>query len=519
MSSDSIATIDLSAASAPRPPPEDVLPQEPVAPPPREPPRWLGAVGRLGAVLGCFALAALLQWRGLDWAASSASWLEGVPRPGGLPEVGAIAVLWRKTTTHGLSLGHAASLWQLFAGGGLLAALVLVAWQLRGLAAAITALALFLLWPTSRGLLSTVGAEAPLAAALLFVALAGLVAWARPLVSALLLGGSIAALVLVHPLGLPLAIVATLAVLILPLRRGVEPLPGIEPHEGLWPHAVTVPNLAGLLFGAGLLAAAHGTGGLKIVWMRYMADWRAPVVTPWMGGLADWPVLGPIVALAAQSSLPILVLAISAGVGAVRRPTDPVALPVALTFGSWLAIAWIGLPTIGFADAATLLAPGAVLLAAVMVVDVARELWARGTTGARSGGVVLAIALLLAFFADQRLAVPDRRNLLGHLPGVMASSTGVQPAVLRPADLGLLYRKPTSTTILPAHLGGNPLAMALRQLHPPLQGLNFGAAFSTELVLVATMPSGTVEDLWAHIGKQEACSADGKTCLIRIRGK
>ena len=518
MNSDSIATIDLATAARP---PDAPLPEASPPPPlpPSLPPRWLGPAVRFLAIGLCLALAAILQLRGLDWTASATSWLEGVPRTGGAAEVGAIAVLWRKGTALGLTLGQVVSLWQFVVAGGLLAALGLVAWRLRGLTAAIVALALFLLWPASRGLIATVGAETPLAAALLLTALAGLLAWPRPLVSALLLDGALAFLVLVHPLGLPLAIVAVLAVLILPLRRGIEPLPGIEPHEGLWPHAVTVPNLTGLALAAGLIASAHGSGGLKLAWARQIAEWRAPVVTPWLGGMANWPVVGALVAFAGQLSLPLLVLACAAGVGAVRRPSDPIALPVGLFFGTGLVLVWLGLPTPGWIDGVTLLAPGLVLLAAIVAVDVGRELWARGTTGSRTGGVVLAVATLLAILADDRLAAPDRRNLLAHMPGVMTSAIGAQPAVLRPADLGLLYRKPTATAILPGHLGGNALATALRQLHPPLQGVNFGAAFSMDFVLVANTPNAIVEDMWAHIGRQEACSADGKTCLVRIRSK
>ncbi len=516
MSSDSVATIDLSAPPAPLPPPE--APPEPIAPPPPPPPRWLGQAQRALGVVLCLIAVALLQWRGLDWAASATGWLEGVGRAGGVAERGAVALLWHKGVAAGLSLGTAASIWEFASGSLLLASVLLVAWQLRGLAAGFVAVALVLAWPTARGLLFTVGAEAPLAAALLLVVLAGLVAWARPLVSALVLGAALALLVLAHPLGLPLAIVAILAVLILPLRRGVEPLPGIEPHEGLWPHAVTVPNLTGILLGAGLLAATYGSGGFKLAWARQLAEWRAPVVTPWLGGMANWPLLGPLVALAGQTSVPVLVLATSAGVGAVRRPTDPTALLAAVVFGSWLALVWLGLPTPGLVDGVALLAPGLAVLAAVQAVDVARELWARGTTGVRSGGIVLAVATMLAFLADQRLAAPDRRNLLAHVPGVMAVAVGAQPAVLRPADLGLLYQKPVATAILPAHLGGNALALALRQLHPPLQGLNYGAPFSTDLVLVA-MPGASVEALWTQIGRQEACTADGKSCLVRIRDK
>ena len=250
-----------------------------------------------------------------------------------------------------------------------------------------------------------------------------------------------------------------------------------------------------------------------------MVEWRAPVVTPWLGGLADRPVVGPIVLLLGQTPLPILVLACAAAIGAVRRPSDPKALLAAIVLGTWIALAWLGLPTPGLVDGVALAAPGLILLCALMVVDLAREIWMRGTTGARSGGVALAFVTLLVFLADQRLASADRRNLLAHLPGVMTTVVGAQPAVLRPADLGLLYRKPTSTAILPGHLGGNALATALRHLHPPLQGINFGAAFSTDLVLVSTTPGAQLEEMWAQIGKQDACSADGKTCLVRIRVK
>ena len=86
----------------------------------------------------------------------------------------------------------------------------------------------------------------------------------------------------------------------------------------------------------------------------------------------------------------------------------------------------------------------------------------------------------------------------------------------------MLYQKPIATTILPSHLGGNALAMALRQLHPPLQGVNFGAAFSADQVLVTAPPQASgvsVEDMWSQIGKAEACTADGRTCLVRIRVK
>ncbi len=512
MNSDSIATIDLASAAKPPEPPEAPRPS------PRSP-RWLAPSGRFLAIGLCLGLAGVLQVRGLDWAASAASWLDGVARPGGVPDVGLVALLWRKSAAVGLSLGQAVSVWQFAAAGGLLATVLLAAWQLRGLTAAIAAVGLFLLWPLSRGLLTTVGAEAPLAAALLLAVLAGLIAWARPLLSAVLLGVALACLVLLHPLGLPLAVVALLAVLILPLRRGVEPLAGVEPHEGLWPHAVTVPNLAGFALAAGIVAATYGAGGLKLAWTRQIAEWRAPTVAPLLGGVADWPLLGPLVVFAGQITTPVLVLACAAAVGAIRRPSDPTALPSAVVFGTALALVWLGLPTPGLVDGVALLAPGLILLAAVLAVDVARELWARGSPGVRAGGVVLAIATLLAFLADQRLAAPDRRNLLAHLPGIMATSLGAQPAVLRPADMGLLYRKPVATGILPGHLGGNALATALRQLHPPLQGVNFGAAFSMDQMLVTPASGGSVEAMWAQIGRDPVCTADGRTCLVRIRVK
>jgi hypothetical protein len=514
---DAVATIALQAAGQAQPP-EPPHETQTTAPPRR----WLARALRFLAFGLCLALAGAMQWRGLGWTASATSWLDGAARTGGLPENGAVATLWHKATTIGLTLGQAASLWQFCVAGALLSALLVVAWRLRGAVVAILALALFLLWPTTRGLLDTIGAEAPLATLLLTVALAGLVAWPRPLVAATLLGLSLAGLVLVHPLGLPLAIVALLVIPVLPLRDQTandEALPGVEPGEGLWPQAVTLAHVAGIALAIGVVAAAYGPGGFKIAWMHLIGEWRAPVVTPWLGGITSWPLLGPLVAFAAQVPVPLLVLAGAATVSAVRRPADPSALPVGLGFGAWLALTWLGLPTPGYVDAVALLAPGIVLLAAVMIVDVGRELLARGTAGARTGGLVLAVATLLALLGDLRLAAPDRRNLLAHIPGVMTDAVGAQPAVLRPAELGLLYQKPLATTILPSHLGGNALASALRALHPPLQGLNFGAAFSTDQVLVATTPGVSVEAMWTHIGKRLACTEDGRTCLIRIRGK
>ena len=528
--SDAIATIALAAAVPQRqtPPPTPLEPIQPLeAPQPPQPDpaprrRWWTPVLQFLAIGFCLALAGALQSRGLSWTASAAPWLDGAARAGGLPENGAVATLWHKATTLGMTLGQAVSLWQFCAAGAVLSALVLVASRLRGPAAAVVALALFLLWPTARGLLDTVGAETPLAALLLFVLLAGVESWPRPLVAATLLGLSLAGLVLAHPLGLPLALVAMLLIPVLPLRgpaASEERLPGIEPGEGLWPRAATLAHLAGIALAIGLVAAAHGPGGFKIAWMHLTGEWRAPVVTPWLGGLAGWPVVGPLVTLVAQVPVPVLVLAIAATVGAVRRPADPSALAVALVLGAGLALLWLGLPTPGYVDVVALLAPGLVLLAAVVIIDVARELLARGTAGARTGGLVLAVATLLALLGDLRLAAPDRRNLFAHIPGVLSDSVGAQPAVLRPADLGLLYQQPLATTILPSHLGGNALANALKPLHPPLQGLNFGSAFSTDQVLVTTTPGTSVQDMWMHIGKRQTCTEDGHTCLVRIRFK
>lgn len=514
MTTDSDPTIALPGVAEPPP-----LPPPPVPPPQRLRALNLGPALSFVAIGFCLGLAALWQMAGLDWTASAATWLDRSAHHGPLAEDGLVALAWHHAARLGLNLAQAISLWQFLTAGTLLAALLLVAWRLRGPVAGLLALGLLLLWPTSRALVVTVGAETPLAALLLLQILAGLLAWPRPLLSAILLGTSLALLILVHPLGLPLAVASLLAVLVLPLRRGVEPLPGVEPRAGLWPHPVVVPQLAGLALGAGLLAAALGPGGFKTHWLHLLGEWRAPVVTPWLGGLANLPVLGTFVALVGQMPVPLLVLAISAIVGAVRRPKDFTALPAGVLVACVIALCWIGLPAPGLIDGVALLAPGIVLLAVVMIVDVARELWARGNAGARTAGVVLALATLLAFLADVQIGERDRRNLIAHIPGVMTTTAGIQPAILHADDLGLLARQPQPTSILPSHPGGDALANALRRLHPVLAGVSFGAPFSADRVLVSRAPPPSVDEMWTHLGKPEGCSASARTCLYGIRVK
>lgn len=503
---------------APSPPPPPESPPPPPVRLPRVPvPPWLHSARGLLAVGVCLALAAVLQTRGLSWAASCAGWLDGSARTGTVAEDGLVAVALRLLTARGMTLAQTLSLWQFLWAGALLSAIVLVAWRLRGLAAAIVAVVVLLAWPTGRELTTTVGAETVLATTLVLMVQAGLIAWPRPLASALLLGTALAVGALVHPVGAALVGAALLAVLVLPLRRGVEPLAGVEPHEGLWPHAVTVQLLTGIAWGGGLFAAALGHGGIKVWWMRLMTEWRAPTVEPWVGGLGHLPLVGALTAWAVQVPVPLLVLGAAAAWGAARRPTDIVVLPAGVVLSGWIVLVWLGLPLPGHLDGVALLAPGTAILAAVRVVDLTRELWRRESSSARTGGVVLGFAILLALGADLRVAGRDRRSALGHIPGVLESTESIRPAILHPDDLGLLLQKPASTSVLPGHRGGEALANSLRRLHPGLAG--FGSAFSCDRVLVQAGPGSGVEGLWAGVGKLEACSESGNTCLYTIRRK
>lgn len=522
MNGESQATIDLAAAAhAANQALTAADPGTPLPPPPAPHRRsgWWRLAAPAAVGVATSGLVALAQWGGLNWTASAAPWLEGANRAGTAAENGAVGVLWRRLMGSGVGLGQAISVCQFLMALALLAALALAAARLRGPRAAALAIALLLTWPTCRQLLLTVGAETPLAAGVLFALLAGLLAAARPLVAALLLAAAVGLLALAHALGLLLLPAVVLPLLVLPLRSDAEPLPGLEPRTSLWPEAVAVPHLTGILLGCGLTAAVWGHGGFHTVWLHATGEWRAPLPTPFIGGIAQWPALGPLVAIAAQVPVAVLALAVAAIVGTVRRPADPLALATGMTACVWLALCWVGLPTVGNVDAVALLAPLLVLLAAATATDVGRELWARETSSARMAGVLLAFATVLALLADLRLGAPDRRHLLAHLPGVLARTMPIRPAVLRPADLGLLYRSPVATTVFPGHPGGNALATALRPLHPALQNVSFGSAFATDQVLVGTQAGVSVEEMWARIGHQDVCTTDRQSCLVRIRVK
>ena len=241
------------------------------------------------------------------------------------------------------------------------------------------------------------------------------------------------------------------------------------------------------------------------------------MVKPWVGGLGQWPVLGTIVAYAGQMPVPLVVLALAAALGVVRRATDPLALVAGVMLGLWGVLVWLGLPLPGQLDGVALLAPGTALLAAVLLLDLLRELWSRETSSSRTGGVVLGLLIAAALAADLRVGGEDRRNTLARVPGVLTLTTGIRPAVLHPEDLGLLVDAPRSTSILPGHRGGEALANSLKRMQPALANVVFGAAFSCDRVLVRMGPDMGVETLWTTLGHQEACSASGRTCLYAVR--
>lgn len=465
----------------------------------------------------CLATAALLLRAGPAVSATAAGWLQGMEHTGTVLDDGLGAIALRRIAHLGsLGAGTAVRLLQLLVAASLLGGVVRAAWRLRGPWTAALAFAMVLAWPASRQALQTLSVEGVLAACSVWLAGAWLSAAETPLRSALLGALSLAILVLVHPVGLAAAPCLALALLLAP---GPAPSPHGNPPPLLAVRPLWLPWVLCVAGTLALLGAGLPSGSIKTIWMHAIGLLRAPVSGLRIGLFASLPVLGPLVALGAQVPLPLLLLSLGPGLRAAQQRHRSESL-VALIAAAWLCVAAsIGLPVPDSLDLLVVLAPLLCVLAASTVWDLGQSALQAPGWSSRVSAVVLALALVAAWWADARLGRDDRRNGVGHIPGVLAFTSPLRPALLTPEDASLLAAHLEPTAILPGQTGGSRVADALKVFEPTLKTASYGPAYTAALILLPARRSSPVDEAFAQVGLRVACTASGDNCLYRLRGR
>lgn len=489
-------------------------------------PLWRGCTRLLvdwfavaAAAVAALAVTAMMLASGPSVSATAAPWLRQFAAGGTAKPGFGLVITWVAQHLHH-SPAQTVAFLQFTAATLLLFGAARLALEVRGVWTALATVTVLLVWPAGRQAVTTFSAESLLGLSAVAIALGGAWLEERPRRGALVVAFGLALAALAHPLGLVTAPALGLAVLVWPrpTARHDDDAPS-DADTGLTVRRVRLAWLTALVLAAAMLLVVLPKDGMKSLWNESLAGLRAYSPSPRIG-LAGWPYVGPVVAVAGQ--LPVVLLGLVAGgtVRALQAGRTAWALSAGLLTLWMTALAVAGTPAVpGGLDVLIVLAPLLVVVGVVQGADVfvALVVWSRGR---RRGGMVafVILATVAALFADTRLGRDDRRNALAWFPGVLKSTEPLRPAVLTPADASLLQEHRLTVTLLPARPGGAALGEVAGSVFPKLADLAVSPTNSAVTALVPARSPHPIDKALRMAGKPLQCTSDGRNCLIRLKG-
>jgi hypothetical protein len=471
------------------------------------------------ASVAALAVTAMLLASGPSVSATAAPWLRQFAGGGTAKPGFGLVISWVSQHLHH-SPAQTVAFLQLATATLLLFGAGRLALELRGVWTALATVTVLLVWPAGRQAVTTFSAESLLGLSGVAVALGGVWLQERPQRGALVVAFGLALAALVHPLGLVTAPALGLAVLVWP--RPACQSDAADPtaaDSGLAVRRIRLAWLTALVLAGAFVLVILPKGGMKSLWNESLGALRAYSPSPRIG-LAGWPYVGPVVAVAGQ--LPIVLLGLAAGgtTRALAAGRTAWALSAGL-LAVWVgALAVAGTPAVpNGLDAVVVLAPLIVVVGAVQGSDVfvALVVWSRGR---RRGGMVafVILATVAAILADTSLGLEDRRNALAWFPGVLRSTEPLRPAVLTPSDASLLAGHRLTVTLLPARPGGAALGEVVGAVFPKLANLAVSPTNAAVTALVPAHSSHPIDRALRMAGTRLQCAADGRSCLYRLKG-
>ena len=350
------------------------------------------------------------------------------------------------------------------------------------------------MWPAARAALVVVGAEAWLALGTMAVVWAASTLETHPRRAAPIAGLGLAVLALAHPLGL---CAAPLFVVLLAMRP-----PG---DASRWPEQATAARpiwiawLAALLVAAAMLRLALPEAVFLDWWKGTIDAIRAP--QPPVAFAPDrWPLLGPLLGLAARTPPALLAIAAATTLGGLHRrdATSPLA---------WALIAWLtviavaGRPLPRALDPLVVVAPLVVALAGLGIRNVLASL--RPATHVPA--VLLVAALLAGVGAEgTQLIAGDERTSLGRIAAMVDDVDLGLPVVLDGSALSLLETIPGDVDLWPSRREGNSLGSALIRLGLLSDTVRMCPASSCGRVLLRKPGQGRIDEAWSSLTMEEA---------------
>ncbi len=505
-------------AVAPVAPPTAALPVEPQPPaarPPAAPSRMLAIANHVAAVVIAFGVAFSLIRNEPSISTTAGPWLTALGHPATADDAPFSGILRFFAAHLGNSAHSAVGVWQWLWAGTLLLMLWHLLQHLRNWLTAAVALAALVAWPTSRELLTTFGSEIVLITGSCALALAALHLQDRPIWAVLVGGTGLGVLAMAHPIGPFVA----LPLLLVPLLLPAQPAANDQENgdlQGFAARPVWLPWLALVLVALAVMSRVAGKDALKQWLAGALTVLRAPVSGLQMGWASSLPLLGPLVALAAQIPISLLLPASGALARGARQRSQGLA-PLAGTVLAWLVVlAFAGHPLPGILDSLLVLSPFVVVLAVMHLHDIMLVLLDDQVKDRRTQLAVFGVMLVLAAWADVRLGRDDRRTLLGRIPQVLSMTAPIRPAAVTPADIDLLTQTPDTTAIFPGRPGGNRLGAALKTLRSSMQPIAYAAPFASHLALVPAASSSIVEATFRELGQPVMCTPDKRSCLVRL---
>ncbi|MBM4342061.1 MAG: hypothetical protein FJ100_01595 [Deltaproteobacteria bacterium] len=483
-------------------------------------PRWLAAAISLGAALGCFVAVAALLRSGAAVSASAAGWLDALRDPAAeaAPLPWLVAKFVQRLPAQVRAEPQWAVQWVQIAVGGLgLFGVFALARATAGLWTAVASVAVVLGWPDARAALCTASAESVVAVAAVWLAWGALHLPAMPVRGGVVLGVSAAAGLLATPLGLLLVPLWLVGALVLPTATAPDSLAHESGRPDLPAGSRWLAWTGAALLAAGCLAVALHGQPAKAWGAGQLAQLREPTDALALGWAVQIPVLGTLTALCCQ----VPVVALLLGGHAVRRGLGhesavALAAPVGVFLALLAALATAGLPLVGDHDPVRMVAP---LFAVLAGIGLGRRALALHDER-RWGALLMWLAAWTGCLAvEATLLDTDRRNVLGHLPGLLTETDTLRPAELRPADLALLQHFDRHTAVLPARPGGARLATAVAAAVPGVKVPGFCAPHRAQLALLPEPPRHLVDRAFADHGQKVACTADLKVCMHRLVGR
>lgn len=461
----------------------------------------------------CVLCAAFVWQRDLGFSASANDWLAGLAGSGGPTHavfgrlLRRMALFWGATDLGGWVI-HT----QLVAGILQLVLLVTVG-RLAGLGDCAIALPLAMVaLPSGRSGLATVGVENVLGT-LTLITCVGVGGMQRfPRFSAVLLGGTWFATALAHPMGL-----AALPILL--VVAGLFPRPNQpKPATEAWAaRPIWLPWTAAVVLCVALLVITLPDERIKTFWDETIRLLRSTAAAPATGPMGDVWLVGPVISTLLSLPMAAAALGVSGAVSAwSRKPSEPIAMIAAFAAGWLVAVAAVGRPTAAPFDVTVVVTPLLTVLAVDAMLTLARAL-GRGRTGRVTAAALVAGALLATGLEEIGRAPDDPRGALARATGWLDDPSADRPARLGGADMAVLTQHEQTTSILPAHRGGDPLARRLVKLKLLPQNRVFVRPFAARAVLLHMPPTDPISEAWARGHQPLDCDAGQRACLFAIK--